>query len=301
MMRLFRRINRDFRDALRSVIRNFSLSIASISCITITLIVVSLSMVLSLNVENFTESIRKDVTVVIFLNNNVTEEETKQIEKQIYDTKNVSSLSFKTKEQTASEFGKENPAFESIVNSWENGENPLFDSFMLKVDNIEKIEETVDQIRKIEGVNSINYGEEIVRQLIVVFKVIEKSSIWAVVALVLVTSFLISNTIKLTIYSRKTEIEIMRLVGASNSAIKMPFVIEGLFLGIIGAILPIGLTIYGYIALYDFFDGKMFGSPLAKLITPSPFVYQSSLLLLLIGILVGMFGSYRAVRKYLKI
>lgn len=301
MMKIFRRIKRNFRDAFKSVIRNFSLSIASISCITITLIVVSLSLILSLNVENFTESIRKDVTVVIFLDGDISKEQTKKVEKSIYDTNNVSSLSFKTKEQTAEEFGKENSAFESIVSSWENGENPLLDSFMLKVENIEKIEDTVNQIKKVDGVNSINYGEEIVRQLIVVFKVIEKASIWAVVSLVLVTSFLISNTIKLTIYSRKTEIEIMRLVGASNSAIKMPFVIEGLFLGVIGAIIPIILTIYGYVTLYDFFEGKMFGSSLAKLISPNPFVYQTSLFLLLIGILVGMFGSYRAVRKHLKI
>lgn len=300
-MKIFRRINRNIRDAFKSVIRNFSLSIASISCITITLIVVALSVVLSLNVENFTESIRKDVTVVIFLDNDVTKNEIENIEKSIYKTNNIAELTFKTKEQTASEFGKENPAFESIVNSWKNGENPLLDSFMLKVNNIEMIEDTVKEIKKIDGVNNVNYGEEIVRQLIVVFKVVEKACLWAVVALVLVTSFLIANTIKLTIYSRKTEIEIMRLVGASNTAIKMPFVIEGLFLGIIGSIIPICLTIYGYVALYNFFDGKMFASPLAKLIPPSPFIYTTSLLLLVIGILVGMFGSYRAVRKHLKI
>ena len=300
-MKIFRRINRNIRDAFKSVIRNFSLSIASISCITITLIVVALSVVLSLNVENFTESIRKDVTVVIFLDNDVTKNEIENIEKSIYKTNNVAELTFKTKEQTASEFGKENPAFESIVNSWKNGENPLLDSFMLKVNNIEMIEDTVKEIKKIDGVNNVNYGEEIVRQLIVVFKVVEKACLWAVVALVLVTSFLIANTIKLTIYSRKTEIEIMRLVGASNTAIKMPFVIEGLFLGIIGSIIPICLTIYGYVALYNFFDGKMFASPLATLIPPSPFIYTTSLLLLVIGILVGMFGSYRAVRKHLKI
>ena len=300
-MKIFRRINRNIRDAFKSVIRNFSLSIASISCITITLIVVALSVVLSLNVENFTESIRKDVTVVIFLDNDVSKNEIENIEKSIYKTNNVAELTFKTKEQTASEFGKENPAFESIENSWKNGENPLLDSFMLKVNNIEMIEDTVKEIKKIDGVNNVNYGEEIVRQLIVVFKVVEKACLWAVVALVLVTSFLIANTIKLTIYSRKTEIEIMRLVGASNTAIKMPFVIEGLFLGIIGSIIPICLTIYGYVALYNFFDGKMFASPLAKLIPPSPFIYTTSLLLLVIGILVGMFGSYRAVRKHLKI
>ena len=300
-MKIFRRINRNIRDAFKSVIRNFSLSIASISCITITLIVVALSVVLSLNVENFTESIRKDVTVVIFLDNDVTKNEIENIEKSIYKTNNVAELTFKTKEQTASEFGKENPAFESIVNSWKNGENPLLDSFMLKVNNIEMIEDTVKEIKKIDGVNNVNYGEEIVRQLIVVFKVVEKACLWAVVALVLVTSFLIANTIKLTIYSRKTEIEIMRLVGASNVAIKVPFLIEGSFIGLFGTIIPIIIMIYGYNSLYSYLGGQLFSSSLGRLVEPYPFIIYSSLILLVIGLLVGMFGSYRAVKKHLKI
>ena len=119
--------------------------------------------------------------------------------------------------------------------------------------------------------------------------------------MVVVTAFLITNTIKLAIYARKREIEIMRLVGASNISIKVPFVIEGLFLGFLGSVIPVIITIYGYISLYDFFDGKLFGSALVKLIEPTPFVYLASLLLVVIGILVGMFGSWQAVKKYLKI
>ena len=93
----------------------------------------------------------------------------------------------------------------------------------------------------------------------------------------------------------------MRLVGASNISIKVPFVIEGLFIGILGSLIPIALSVYGYTSLYNFFDGKLFGSSLAKLVSPTPFMYYTVFLLLLIGIMVGMFGSYRAVRKYLKI
>lgn len=93
----------------------------------------------------------------------------------------------------------------------------------------------------------------------------------------------------------------MRLVGASNTSIKVPFILEGLFIGIIGSIIPILVTIFGYSTLYDFFGGKLFGSALAALIAPMPFVYNISGILVLIGILVGMIGSYQAVRKYLKI
>ena len=92
----------------------------------------------------------------------------------------------------------------------------------------------------------------------------------------------------------------MRLVGSSNVNIKIPFILEGLFLGIMGSIVPILLTVFGYVKLYEKFDGQLF-SPFIKLIVPEPFVYFISLVLLAIGIMVGMFGSYTAVRKHLKI
>ena len=299
-MKFFRNINRYFRDARKSVMRNFSLSLASISCITITLIVVAFSAILSYNVENFAESIRKDVTVVIFLNSDTTETKRNEIEKEIRATKNVEELTFVSKEKTAESL-KDNDTFKGIIETWTDKTNPLLDSFMLKVKNIDDIKTTVNVIKNINGVKTVNYGEDMIDQLITVFKVVEKASIFIVVALVVVTAFLIGNTIKLAIFSRKREIEIMRLVGASNVSIKVPFVIEGLFIGMLGSIIPIILSVYGYTSLYNFFKGKLFGSSLAKLVPPTPFIYYISLVLLAIGIVVGMIGSYRAVRKYLKI
>lgn len=299
-MKFFRNINRYFRDARKSVMRNFSLSLASISCITITLIVVAFSAILSYNVENFAESIRKDVTVVIFLNSDTTETKRNEIEKEIRATKNVEELTFVSKEKTAERL-KDNDTFKGIIETWTDKTNPLLDSFMLKVKNIDDIKTTVNVIKNINGVKTVNYGEDMIDQLITVFKVVEKASIFIVVALVVVTAFLIGNTIKLAIFSRKREIEIMRLVGASNVSIKVPFVIEGLFIGMLGSIIPIILSVYGYTSLYNFFKGKLFGSSLAKLVPPTPFMYYISLVLLAIGIVVGMIGSYRAVRKYLKI
>lgn len=300
-MRGIRTIRRYIRDAAKSVIRNFSLSLASISCIAITLIVVSFSIIISYNVENFTEQIRKDVTMVIFLDSDATEQDSNRIEKAIRDTNNVEKLTFKSKKEQASDFAKEDEVFSTIVNSWSENNNPLLDSFELKLKDVEQIKDVANKIKKMDKVNSVSYGEDMVNQLITIFDVVKKVSIIAVLALIIVTAFLIANTIKLAIYARKREIEIMRLVGASNISIKIPFVIEGLFLGLIGSILPIIITVYGYISLYDFFGGKIFNSSLARLIQPTPFVYLASLLLMVIGILVGMFGSWQAVKKYLKI
>ncbi|MDO5569810.1 MAG: permease-like cell division protein FtsX [bacterium] len=301
MIKLIRTINRNIRDALKSIIRNFSLSLASISCITITLIVVSVSMLLSYNVENFAKVIKKDVTVVIFLDNKIKQERIEEIEEEIYKTDNVAELEFRSKQEAIESVKAENQELESIINEWDEETNPLLDSFLLKVKDIEELKNTANTIKELDGVNTVSYGEDMINQLVVIFKVVEKVCIIMVVALILVTSFLIANTIKLTIFSRKTEIEIMRLVGASNSSIKFPFIIEGLFLGILGAIIPIIITIYGYNSFYGFFNGNVLNSSLAQLIKPYPFVITLSLVLLLIGVLVGMIGSWRAVRKYLKI
>ena len=300
-MKFFRNIRRYFRDAMKSVIRNFSLSLASISCIAITLIVVGISIVLSYNVENMTDSIKKDVTMVVFLKSDTTEDEVKDIQKKITNMGNIEEIKFKSKKEYAEETKERDEVFSFIVDNWTDETNPLLDSFLIKVKEVEEIKKTASSIKKIDKVELVNYGEDMVDQLITVFDVIRKVSIGAVVALILVTAFLIANTIKLAIFSRKTEIEIMRLVGASNISIKIPFIIEGSFIGILGSIIPIILMIYGYTSLYNYFDGKLFGSSLAMLIEPYPFIYLSSLLLLGIGIVVGMFGSYSAVKKYLKI
>ena len=300
-MKFFRNIRRYFRDAMKSVIRNFSLSLASISCIAITLIVVGISIVLSYNVENMTDSIKKDVTMVVFLKSDTTEDEVKDIQKKITNMGNIEEIKFKSKKEYAEETKERDEVFSFIVDNWTDETNPLLDSFLIKVKEVEEIKNTASSIKKIDKVELVNYGEDMVDQLITVFDVIRKVSIGAVVALILVTAFLIANTIKLAIFSRKTEIEIMRLVGASNISIKIPFIIEGSFIGILGSIIPIILMIYGYTSLYNYFDGKLFGSSLAMLIEPYPFIYLSSLRLLGIGIVVGMFGSYSAVKKYLKI
>lgn len=306
-MRGLRSLKRYFRDAAHGVFRNFSLSLASISCITITLIVVAVSLILSMNVQNFSDSIRKDVTVVMFLKGDTTKEDETKILNELKSITNIedSSIVFKSKTESANELKNGNEIFASTVDRWTEETNPLLDSYMFKVKEIEKIDDTIKEVKNLsftkDKINNINYGEDIVHQLIVVFNVVKKVCIVAVASLVLVTAFLIANTIKLAIYSRKREIEIMRLVGASNISIKIPFIIEGLFIGIIGAVIPIIITIFGYTTLYDFFGGKLFNSSLAALVAPMPFIYNVSGILLLIGIIVGMIGSYQAVRKYLKI
>lgn len=299
-MKAFRILSRNIRDSFQSVFRNFSLSLASISCITITLLVVSISMILSVNVNNFATLVERDVTIVAFLDTDISAEDIKVVEQEIKRLDNIESISFQSKGEITEEMKNSSETFKAIMDEWTEDENPLQDTYLVKVEDINKIASTARQIGQIDGVDVIKYGEGMVEQLVTVFDVVRKICLGMVVALIIVTAFLISNTIKITIFSRKREIEIMRLVGASNLNIKIPFIFEGLFLGMLGSIIPIIGTIYGYTVLYDNFHGQLF-SPFIRLVEPQPFIILLSGVLLIIGILVGMFGSWRAVRKYLKI
>lgn len=301
-MKAFRILSRNIRDSFKSVFRNFSLSLASISCITITLIVVAVSIVLSLNVNNFTKIVEKDVTVVVFLDVDITQEEIDKVYDQIIalDNVEINNVEFRDKMDISKEMMASSEVFKSIMSEWTREDSPIQDTYQVKVTDINLIHKTAEELKNIENVDVVKYGEGMVEQLVSVFDAVRKGSIAVVIALIIVTAFLIANTIKITIMSRKREIEIMRLVGASNTNIRLPFIFEGLILGMFGSIIPIIITMYGYTALYDHFGGRIF-SEFIKLIEPTPFIYFISLVLLTIGMIVGMFGSARAVKKYLKI
>ena len=299
-MKFFRMLRRSIRDSFKSVFRNFSLSLASISCITITLIIVAVSILINFNVQNFTREMEKDLTIVVFLEGDTTEEEVKTIKEKLETMSNVESLTYQSKAAVKEEMSKENEIFNEVMSSWSDENNPLKDTFQVKVKVVERISNTAKKIERLDKVSSVKYGEGMVDNLIEAFEAAKKVSYGMVIALILVTVFLIINTIKLTIFSRKREISIMRLVGASNFTIKTPFIIEGMILGILGAIIPILIVCFGYIALYNHFDGYLY-SKMITLIEPEPFIYMVSGIVLVIGIIVGMIGSSSAVRKYLKV
>lgn len=297
-MRAFRIFFRSIRDALKSVVRNFSLSFASIMCTTITLILVAVAVVAAANVNNATKLIEDELTIVTYLKKDVTEEQIENIKSEISSYKNIEEVTFKSKDEWKLEMSEYDDSFKTVLNYLD--ENPLMDSFVLKVNDVKKLSETSEYIKAINGVDTVKYGEGMVEQVISVFDIVQKIVVVVVIALVVVTSFLISNTIKLTIFSRRNEIEIMRLVGASNITIKLPFLFEGFIIGLIGSIIPVCITIYGYVILYSRMHGKLF-SNMIMLIKPYPFVFWVSIIVIAIGALVGMYGSIKAVRKYLKV
>ena len=283
-MRALRILSRSIRDSFKSVFRNFSLSVASILCTTITLILVALALFLSYNVRQITTNLEHELTIVVYLKQDTTEEQKVLIQNDLKTMENVDTYKLKSKDEWKAEMKKESDTFKSVLDYLDT--NPLLDSITVTVDEVRNLSKTAERLREYEFVSSAEYGEGMVENIIGVFDAISLGTIGMVVALVLVTAFLIGNTIKLTIFSRKTEIEIMRLVGASNTAIKLPFVFEGFILGVIGSIIPIALSIYGYVLLFDKTGVYLF-TKIITLSKPFPFVLYVSLLLLLVGSLVG--------------
>ncbi len=297
-MKAFRIFVRSIRDSFKSVFRNFSLSIASILCTTITLVLVAIAIIISTNINHITKDLEEELTIVVYADADTTDERLEEMEKEINNISTVAEVTAKSKEEWRIEMQGYSDTLNTTLDYLE--ENPLLDSFIVTVENVDDLRPTALEIRDIENVESANYGEGMVEDIISVFDIVQTVTIVMVIALIVVTAFLISNTIKLTIFSRRSEIEIMRLVGSSNTSIKLPFVFEGFLLGVLGSIIPIIVMIYGYLIMYEQVSSSSSFS-IIELVRPMPFVLITSLILLLIGSVVGMFGSARAVRKYLKI
>lgn len=287
-------------DGFKSVFRNFSLSLASIFCITITLILVAVSILLSENVNKFTDEIEKDVTIVVYIEKGTKEEDIETMKEEIEDLSNIESITFLSKEDIRLSMSTESDGLGTILGEYNEDTNPLLDEYLVKVKETEKIGETAKQIKLLDNVSTVKYGEGMVEELVKIFDTVKKITFTIVVGLIIVTCFLISNTIKITVSNRKRQIEIMRLVGASNSYIKLPFFFEGTILGFLGSLVPIFLSCFLYAFLYDKLGGILF-TEVISLVSPNAILLKLSGILLTIGVLVGAFGSYVAVRRYLKI
>lgn len=298
-MRLFRILGKSISNAFKSIVRNFSLSLASISCTTITLILVSIALLATYNVNSMTKNIEGTMTIVAFIDENASNEEIENVKNSVLSIENVDKdkTVFRSKDEIKNELLKDDQIKETLSVF---DENPLLSTMVVNVKNVRKITSTANEIKNIEKVKYVKYGETIVNEVLNAFDFARYACIAAVIALVFVTIFLNENTIKITIFSRKNEIGIMRLVGTSNTVIKLPFIFEGFILGLIGAIIPIVITIFGYTYFYDVLGGKIY-TDLLMMVKPSEIVYVSSFVLAIIGSLVGVFGSIKAVRRYLKV
>ena len=173
-MKPFRMLGRSIRDAIKSVVRNFSLSLASISCITITLIIVAVAIMASYNVQNFTKEIERDMTIVAFLDNDASESDREDIEKEFKSISNVDKYTYQSKQEVKEKMQAESDVFDTVLQNWSDEESPLKDTYQIKVKDVEKLSKTAVQIQRIDKIAVVRYGSGMVDKMISAFNQVEK-------------------------------------------------------------------------------------------------------------------------------
>ena len=296
---MFVMISRPFKEGFSGVGRHWAMSISSALAVTITLMIISLISTLSINLEAFSKSIENTVQISVQVDY-AAEGNEANIKNQIMAIDGVSKVNFSSKAQE----------LEYYLNSFEDEktrkifepfkeDNPMHDSFYVEAKSGDKIESIAKEIRKIEGIYSVNFGGQSTITLVTAMNGIRRSGLILGVGLGVLAIFLIQNTIRLTIFSRQDEITIMKNVGATNHFIRSPFLIEGMLIGMMGSVIPIAMTVWSYIYIYNKTNGILL-SNLFKLYKPNPFVIYVSLALLAVGMGVGLVGSFISVNRYLR-
>ena len=294
-----RTIGRHVRESFKSIWRNGWMTFASVGAVTVTLLLVGVFYVILMNLNEVANSIEEDVTIKVLIDATATPEQQKALETELKSMPEIKSVVFSSKDnelnQLVDSFGQQG----EILKLYEQ-ENPLNDAFLVKAEEPETTKQVAKKIEKLESVHLVNYGQNDVDKLFKIISISRNVGLVIIIGLLLTAVFLISNTIKITIVARRREIEIMRLVGATNGFIRWPFFLEGLWLGIFGSIIPITIIAILYKNIYGYLAPKLEGN-FIQILEFTPFVYQVSLLLLLMGCIIGVWGSMMSVRKFLKV
>ena len=245
----------------------------------------------------FSNDVQKDLSIHVVLNEDIDDEASiEKVKADISKIKNVSKVEVSNKDNELELMIKEKG---EAFKAYRGDANPLSNAFFVYVKNASSISKTSAQIRKIEGVSSTAFGGDSVTSLVEMLNMIQKIGLGIVALLILLSLYLIYNTIKTTIDSRSDEIMIMRTVGATNGFISNPFIVEGIFIGLLGSVVPYLLVHFGYEKLYESLNGKLF-TPMFSLFKPSVIRFEVGLSIIFAGILIGGFASLFAARKYLK-
>ncbi|WP_298474265.1 permease-like cell division protein FtsX [uncultured Psychrobacillus sp.] len=292
-----RTAGRHFRDSLKSISRNGWMTFASVSAVTVTLLLVGVFVMIMMNLNKVADDLERDVEVKIYVELTASEEEITKLEEDIKNIPGVAELVYATKgeelKKLVMDFGSDLELYEQ--------ENPLHNVFYAKAVDPQETEAIAKEIDKLDNTFEVSYGEGKIERLFSVLNMGRNVGVVLILALLFTAMFLISNTIRITIVARRRDIEIMKLVGATNWFIRIPFILEGMWLGILGAIVPITLVTVLYYNLYNALQPKLELGNLFNLLEFSPFIYQLNALILLMGVLIGIWGSFMSVRKFLRV
>lgn len=296
-LRVFKNI---IKQGFQGMWRNRGMGLASISSISAVLMILGVVLILILTINNVVlETKTKFDEIQIYLEDDLSSVDLDNIEDKIKDLEGVLSVVFLSKEQGL-EIMKEGWEEESyLLEGLE--ENPLQNSYIIQLRDIKYAEDIVPKLRVIKGVDDVKYYQDIIDKLLVIANYIRFAGIGIIGALVLISIFIISNTIKITVTSRKREINIMKYVGATNGYIRGPFIIEGILFGLIGSILSIAVINYGYEYFFKSVNDKLYLLLTVYLVSPSLLIKDITIIFVAIGVGIGALGSIVSLKRFLNV
>ncbi|WP_270329932.1 permease-like cell division protein FtsX [Lapidilactobacillus dextrinicus] len=284
-------------DSFKSIWRNGWMAFAAISGVAVTILLVGISLALVFNVTKLSHDVENDVRVQVSIEPKTTDRQEAALKAQLQKIKHVDQVTFSSKEN---ELKKVVRQYGNSFEMFNGDDNPLSDVFVVRATDPEKTVAIAKQAKKLDHVARANYGGTQTKKL---FKTMNDIRNWGMafsVLLLVVAIFLIANTIRITILSRQNEIEIMRLVGATRWYIRWPFILEGAWTGLLGAILPLVIIDFGYVSVYNGV-GQQLTTSGYHLLTPNALLLPLNIALIVIAMLIGSLGAAVSMRRFLKI
>lgn len=283
------------KNAFKSLKRNFSISIASMATVAATLFIVGAFILVSLNINKGIAGVESQVEARVFLNDNISDTEKTAITSALEATGNVAKITYESKEQALANLGKQLGDDKTLLEGLDSA-NPLPASFIVKVNKPEQLTAVMQSIADLPGIYKIQDSQKVVSLLSKITTTIRWTGAAMLIIFISVSLFLIGNTIKLAVYSRRKEIGIMKFVGATDWFIRFPFIIEGMLIGLVGALLAIGIVYGGYVFVFHKYLSAI--STIMAFIQPQV-ILQNAWIFIVSGIVIGAIGSFIAVKKFL--
>lgn len=294
MIRIF---FRHVGESLKSLRRNGWMTLASVSAVTITLTLVGVFLGVILNVTKLAKDIETAVDISIFVEIGADQAELNTLEGELKALPEVTGVVFSDKEN---EYKRLVEKFGEDFKLFDGDENPFHDVFIVSAETPDDTKKVQEKASKLKNVARADYGGVSSDKIFNIADVVQKWGTVASILLLFIAIFLISNTIRITIISRKREIQIMRLVGARNGFIRWPFFLEGAWIGILGSIVPVLLMSFGYTQIFILFNRNFISSGYA-LIPPNELILTVNTIMIVIGVFIGSVGSILSMRRFLKI
>ncbi len=285
-----------FKESLKGIWKNRLLSVASVGILVCCLLLTGVAVLFCMNLDALVDKVGDNNNISVFMNYDISAKDRKNLEANLKKTDNVKNVVFYSKEQGIKEFSK---ALGELYDEFDGEDNPLPDAYKITLEDLSRYNDTVAKIEKIKGVYKVSNRSSVAKMLTEISSMVATMGFWVVSILILISVFIVSTAIRTTIYARRAEISIMKSVGATNTFVRTPFIIEGILLGLVSGFISSVLLKFIYEALLNVFKIKSIST--VEVISFSSVAVQVFAVSMVFGAVLGILGSAVSIGKYLRL